>query len=606
MALIITVNGVTKGLMNLSISASQNERDRMTCVLLSLDGTDIPSIDYELIATEDGTRIFGGSIKTPTRCAHGDAPPPVVATKISALDFNELADRQTVTITVPAGSLKAAATALLPYLTGVTIDAGWTDPGPDMPELVWTDTYVQAALDELSTRSGWLRNIDYSKVLKFFEAGTVSAPWNIADTDYPPKTIGDMTVTPTRIDYANRIIVKFMGVARVANVLLLATSNFANGETVTIGGQVYTFQTVLTDVSGNVLIGANTEASLGNLNAAINHAGGGNYAASTPVHASVTSYMLFPDRMLARAITAGAAGNSIAVTDTAANADWVGEGNVPKSTLTGGGDAALTGRAQVDDLVEQALPGVGIYTSIVEAENVYTYESAIALGNAIVAFSVITFRTIEYETDVKGLFPGMMQTIQRTSRGLNDTCLITSVNRRQLEGSLLRCSVSLVVGDTFKADRWRNQYKKWAGGGGSAALSFSGTVVSGGSSGGGRSVYFLGGTPEVWVQSPTPTWVAASGGVDGQGGIEYLIDTTVRGSTIGTVRVRLRAASGNVTARLWNVTTSAQVGISAAVTSTTFVLKTFSVSLTAGANVYRLELLPSAANTDVNGVGYFE
>ena len=55
-----------------------------------------------------------------------------------------------------------------------------------------------------------------------------------------------------------------------ATQTLTASGVFTNTQTVVVGGKTYTTQTTLTDVDGNVLIGANAEATLANLKAAIN------------------------------------------------------------------------------------------------------------------------------------------------------------------------------------------------------------------------------------------------------------------------------------------------------------------------------------------------
>lgn len=68
--------------------------------------------------------------------------------------------------------------------------------------------------------------------------------------------------------------------------------NVANGDKVTIGFVTYTFQTVLTNVGGNVHIGANADASLANLGHAINNSGGvpgTDYAAATLANTLVTA-----------------------------------------------------------------------------------------------------------------------------------------------------------------------------------------------------------------------------------------------------------------------------------------------------------------------------
>jgi len=116
---------------------------------------------------------------------------------------------------------------------------------------------------------------------------------------------------------------------------LTTTGVFSNGETVTIGAKLYTFQTVLTNADGNVLIGADATASLFNLASAINLAAGSGtlYAAATTANTDVyatsgaSTLSLF-------ALNAGTAGNTIATTETATNASF------GAATLTGGSDTA--------------------------------------------------------------------------------------------------------------------------------------------------------------------------------------------------------------------------------------------------------------------------
>ncbi len=120
--------------------------------------------------------------------------------------------------------------------------------------------------------------------------------------------------------------------AASATGTLTATANFADGETVTIGGKVYTFETVLTNVDGNVLIGATASDSLDNLIAAINLGPGAGtlYASATTANTSVSAAAGAGDTMVVTALLSGPAGNTITTTTTAANATWGG------ATLAGG------------------------------------------------------------------------------------------------------------------------------------------------------------------------------------------------------------------------------------------------------------------------------
>lgn len=110
----------------------------------------------------------------------------------------------------------------------------------------------------------------------------------------------------------------------------------ANNDTVTIGSKTYTFQTTLTNVDGNVLIGASAAAALANLYAAINlEAGAGTtYAAATTVHPTVVADSKTATTLVVRAKASGSGGNSIATTEVSAQLSWGG------ATLASGGTAS--------------------------------------------------------------------------------------------------------------------------------------------------------------------------------------------------------------------------------------------------------------------------
>jgi hypothetical protein len=132
---------------------------------------------------------------------------------------------------------------------------------------------------------------------------------------------------------------------------ITAANNALNTETITIDGKVYTFQTVLTNVNGNVLIGVDKAATLANLSAAINlGAGAGTlYAASTTLHPTVSANGLSPLTVTAK--TAGTAGNALATTDTVTNGSW------GAATLTGGTNEDLTGDLTVSIFTENTIRG---------------------------------------------------------------------------------------------------------------------------------------------------------------------------------------------------------------------------------------------------------
>jgi hypothetical protein len=122
-----------------------------------------------------------------------------------------------------------------------------------------------------------------------------------------------------------------------ASGLLTVGGQPTDTQTVTIGARVYTFQDTLTNVAGNVKIGASATATRDNLVAAITAGAGSGtaYAAATTVHPTVTAVAAGAN-ITVTALTGGTEGNAIATTDTASN---YGFGAV---TLEGGVDEVIT------------------------------------------------------------------------------------------------------------------------------------------------------------------------------------------------------------------------------------------------------------------------
>jgi hypothetical protein len=104
-----------------------------------------------------------------------------------------------------------------------------------------------------------------------------------------------------------------------AHGLLTLDANISNGEAVTIGPKTYTFQDTLTDVDGNVHIGASIDETIDNFVSAVNllSGAGTKYATSMTVHPSVKALdMSATDQVGIYAKSKGAAGETIGTTET--------------------------------------------------------------------------------------------------------------------------------------------------------------------------------------------------------------------------------------------------------------------------------------------------
>jgi hypothetical protein len=129
-----------------------------------------------------------------------------------------------------------------------------------------------------------------------------------------------------------------------ASQTLTASGVFTDTQTVVVGGKTYTTQTTLTNVDGNVFIGADASTTLQNLMDAINLTGtpGTQYAAAMTRNAQVYASAKTATTLVVKAKVPGTIGNLITSTETQTNASW-GAGNL----AGGSGDPALL----IDELI---------------------------------------------------------------------------------------------------------------------------------------------------------------------------------------------------------------------------------------------------------------
>ena len=148
---------------------------------------------------------------------------------------------------------------------------------------------------------------------------------------------GDGTVDVNIIDENTTDGVHAVGV-------LDLTDQPTDTNTVVIDSKTYTFQATLTDVDGNVHIGADVEASIANLVNAIKlgPGAGTDYADLMTLHPTVFAAEGAGDTMDATAKDAGTAGDSIATTETLSDGSWTSG-----ATLGGGLTAILADSALI-------------------------------------------------------------------------------------------------------------------------------------------------------------------------------------------------------------------------------------------------------------------
>ena len=137
---------------------------------------------------------------------------------------------------------------------------------------------------------------------------------------------------------------------------LTSTGNPANTETVVIGGKTYTFQTTLTNVDGNVHIGASASATLDNLKAAINLSGGvagTDYATAMTANPYVKATTKTATTLKVVAKVPGRVGNFIPTTETSTVLSW-------------GGATLASGTGDMDTAISEILAGAQLNAEVVQ------------------------------------------------------------------------------------------------------------------------------------------------------------------------------------------------------------------------------------------------
>lgn len=219
MALVITIGGVAQSILDSSITINDaiNNPASATIVLQSLDRSTRPTLDTEVIITDGGVQIFGGWASTGLlERGIGDSNVSI-ETEINCIDFNSGLRRAFYfEPTIEAGTVKEQVTPLIDFLSGFsfTVDAA-QDDGPALDAIAPVTALIADYLDNIAIRAGgWVYRVNFDKKFRMWEPGTLTAPIDIGVGGVWP--IGDLTVEPTRQDYANQILLVGNGVTSIA------------------------------------------------------------------------------------------------------------------------------------------------------------------------------------------------------------------------------------------------------------------------------------------------------------------------------------------------------------------------------------------------------
>jgi hypothetical protein len=559
-ALTLTIAGVdrTSYLSAVRIESRINNVGSMSFRLNVKDGSYMPTLFDAVSLTDGATTYFSGVLArlNPTYIIDGKG----LRCECTALDHNQIAQR------ILRNGIEASGQTLWTILdkivddnltyAGVTLH-GSQATGPTMGTLTFPWMTVEEILNYLSTLTGYVWRIDYSKQLRMWAIGTQSAPTTFSRANL---NIRSVQWTQDLPQYWNTVWVVY-GESEV-----LAKSDSWAGD------------------------GNKTQFPL-------------TYALNGGTKPST--------------VTRSDTGATLPVGDYGVDSmewtyDWtnnrivqdVGYTKIPNGhTLTAAYTAGFPQYLMYQDAGEVALRGP--YVTKIDATGIKTYAEAYNLAVATVRNSMVTPKKVQLTTFSAGYDPGETVTISLSDLGLTGDFLIQAAESTFLNvqgGGRWETSLEL-TGGTEYAGGWLEFWQRMfdGGGGGSSGASDS---VAGSSTLTGLWAY-LGGSRSRSVQADAVGPPAGSPVVDY---IPVTLDSAryPSGSVTVRVEVKSRAAGTAVTPKLVCLDTSAVVGFGASTASTTWEAQTFAATLVSGVKKYALYLVASNGTNEVLGIGYLE
>jgi hypothetical protein len=239
-----------------------------------------------------------------------------------------------------------------------TVRADLSDTYDKLSNLITESVYAESSV--INNRIGTKKSVTTTDAIAT-TIDTITLPVRAST-----KIIAEFTAHRTDVRRYEAAIYQLVCLARATPGFgtLTLNSNPGAGETVTIGGTVYTFQ-VAPGAPFDVTIGVNSQASVDNLVAAITLTGtpGVDYDAGTTKHPSVTACRSSaagpPSTMDVAAMVPGLAGNAIVTTETLVDvlSIWTG------GTLAGGTDMSIFGVTKNNVYEDDATWDVGAVAS---------------------------------------------------------------------------------------------------------------------------------------------------------------------------------------------------------------------------------------------------
>jgi len=186
---------------SLDISDDMNARNTLHALLRDVTAAVTIPTGEEVRVEGDGSPppiLFAGTVEEPA--ANLLPPGEVVDISLTAVDYNQLADRFLVAEVYENQTIEAITTDLVTqYLGDEGVTIGFIEPGATITRKLFSYVTLAEALNWVSEQTGYAWEIDYSKVFRLRAPDTIAAPFDATGT-----TVRTMAVRRPRGSYRNR------------------------------------------------------------------------------------------------------------------------------------------------------------------------------------------------------------------------------------------------------------------------------------------------------------------------------------------------------------------------------------------------------------------
>ena len=430
----LTVAGAPKVVRHRTLTLSETLNGRTTLGFEIVDeaGAYRPAKDAALLLSLDAAPKFGGTVEIPNERAL--TLRAGIVTAVDALDYSAFLDRIYVTKTYAAGqtALQVITDIWTTYLAafGFTLDP-LIDDGPTLDALTYDGTRTVGSIyDEICVVAGWVRTMSPTKVISAYTPGDTAhgapaPPFAITDADM--HFFGDLTITPVRDGYANRIILRYGQGER----WVMREPHAGNGVTRTF---------VLS-------IPASTPPNIVWQPDGVTGLPVGVYGVDDMAWTFETSTNTLHQRISETVIGVG----------EFIWADYL---------------AAYPGTVIVEDVSALTAPR----EKPIQVPDCFdtAWATTLATGYLAQAMAADTSR-VQLTSRDAGWQPGQVVSIQNTRHNFNSSCLVTDVQTRDVDGATTTYTVTAVAGSVYPGS-WRDLLKQQMGGGGGSSAASTASV----------------------------------------------------------------------------------------------------------------------------------